>query len=108
MKYINADLLRKEIKRRIEILKKAELDWSKQGDTETSVYYSGKSVALDEFTDFIDSLKQEQPEADLDEAARDYGVRGNANGVGGEDYAHDLEIAYKAGAEWMKNQLTVK
>ena len=59
MKYIDADLLRKEIKRRIEILKKVELDLSQQGDTETSVYYLGKSVALDEFANFIDSLQQE-------------------------------------------------
>lgn len=52
--------------------------------------------------------EQEQQDENLDEAARDYGVRGNANGVGGEDYAHDLAIAFKAGAEWMKEQLTVK
>ena len=44
----------------------------------------------------------------LKEAARDYGIKGNANGVGGEDYANDLAIAFKAGAQWMKDQLTVK
>lgn len=66
IKYIDADLLRKEINRRIELLTKAILDWSKQGDKETSVYYSGKSVALDEFAKFIDSLQQEQPEVDLE------------------------------------------
>lgn len=58
----------------------------------------------------ISSKSQEWSEEDenLDEAARDYGVRGNANGVGGEDYANDLAIAFKAGAQWMKEQLTVK
>ena len=105
IKYIDADLLRKEINRRIEFLKNAELDWSKQGDIETSVYYIGKSFALDELTDFIDSLQQGQPDENLDEAARNYGVRGNANGVGGEDYANDLEIAFKAGAYWQKSQM---
>ena len=60
MKLIDAEKLKAEIERRIEILKKAELDCAKQGDTETSVYFRGKSVALDEFTCFIDSLQQEQ------------------------------------------------
>lgn len=60
--------------------------------------------------DYIHSVmkEQEQQDENLDEAARDYGVRGNANGVGGEDYANDLAIAFKAGAQWMKEQLTVK
>ena len=75
-KYIDAELLRNEIKRRIEILKKAELDWSKQGDTETSLYYSGKSVALDEFTDFIDSLQQELEVMDLSFKGGTYRING--------------------------------
>lgn len=67
MKYIDADLLQKEINRKIELLTKAELDRLKQGDKETLLYYSGKSVALDEFGNFIDSLTQEQSKIDLKE-----------------------------------------
>ena len=109
-KYIDADLLRKEIKRRIENLKIAELAWSKQGDTETVLYYSGKSVALDEFTDFIDSLQQEQPSLpdNLNEAAENHARTkyGLTRLLGAE--MREVEDDFKAGAQWVKDQLTVK
>lgn len=109
MKYIEAEHLKAEIERRIEILKKAELDWAKQGDTETSVYYSGKSVALDEFNDFIDSLQQEQlslPD-NLDEAADAYYSKNYCDVDDGPSVGMARD-AFKAGAQWMKDQLTVK
>ena len=90
-KYISAERLKEEIKR--------------QADSYQDTY---TDCMRDNLLSFIDYLQQEQPDENLDESARDYGVRGNANGVGGEDYAHDLAIAFKAGAEWMKDQLTMK
>ena len=113
-KYIDADLLLKEINRRIELLTKAELDWSKQGDTETVLYYSGKSVALNEFTNFIDSLSREQPSlpSDVDEAARKYGHEKPILPEGYNDgdiplYERWTADAFKAGAEWKTGQMEV-
>ena len=44
----------------------------------------------------------------LEEVASDYGRKANMNGVGGEDYADDMAIAFKAGAEWMMQAMTLK
>lgn len=56
MKYIDADLLRNEIERRIEQY------WS-DGDVDSVVV----SSELEEVLDFLDSLQQEQQEVDLEE-----------------------------------------
>lgn len=72
MKYIDADLLRKEIDHRIDILEDVSIKCAKNDDTEMHAYYHGKAVSLQELLSFIDSLQQEQlslPD-NLDETAR--------------------------------------
>ena len=103
-KYIDAELLREEIER----LKEEYNEQVSARLISESLVSMGKVEALNKILAFIESLQQEQQDENLDEAACDYGIRGNSNGVGGEDYANDLAIAFKAGAQWMKDQLTVK
>lgn len=75
MKYIDADKIRAEIERRL----KYTHDWlrgdEKRHPKQTSVsknYYKmkGDERTLDALLNFIDSLTQEQPEVDLEEAAK--------------------------------------
>lgn len=60
MKYIDAESLRAEIERRIDILGEVSVKQHKKGDSEMSTYYHGKAVSLEELLYFIDSLQQEQ------------------------------------------------
>ena len=62
MKYIDADLLRKEIEHRIDILSDVSIKCAKNDDMEMHNYYHGKAISLDELLSFIDSLQQEQPD----------------------------------------------
>lgn len=57
MKYIDADLLRKEIDKWVEAMADAVGDYS-----------DGVRFALEHFTFVLDSLQQEQPEVDLEKA----------------------------------------
>ena len=59
MKYIYADLLRKEVEKRMHIC-----DGVFERDSDT--YYQGKAVAYQETLSFIDSLQQEQSSEDLE------------------------------------------
>ena len=62
MKYIDAERLRAEIERRIDILGEVSVKQHKKGDSEMSTYYHGKAISLEELLSFIDSLQQEIPE----------------------------------------------
>lgn len=66
MKYIDADLLRKEIEHRIDILSDVSIKCAKNDDMEMHNYYHGKAISLDELLSFIDSLQQEQSEVDFE------------------------------------------
>lgn len=59
-RYIDADLLRAEIEKRMHIC-----DGIFERDSNT--YYQGKAVAYQETLSFIDSLQQKQPEVKLNE-----------------------------------------
>lgn len=60
MKYIDADLLLKEIEKRKNICNGV---YERDSDT----YYQGKAVAYQETLSLVDSLQQEQPEVECDE-----------------------------------------
>ena len=72
MKYIDADLLRKEIEHRIDILSDVSIKCAKNDDMEMHNYYHGKAISLDELLSFIDSLQQEQPEIDLEKEIEEH------------------------------------
>lgn len=97
MKYIDADLLRKEIDHRIDILEDMSIKCAKNDDTEMHAYYHGKAISLQELLSFIDSLQQEQPSDDLEEAADKYE----------QEYFTDATLgeAYMAGAEWQAKRM---
>ena len=68
MKYIDADLLRKEVKRLEKVAHKSALGCA---DSETRKFHEGKDFAY-QYVGFlidmlIDSLQQEQPKVDLNE-----------------------------------------
>lgn len=100
MKYIDANCLRKEIDHRIDTLEDMAIKCAKSDDTEMHAYYHGKALSLDELLLFIDSLQQEQPFDDLEEAADKYE----------QEYFTDATLgeAYIAGAEWAMQQLKEK
>lgn len=89
MKYIDADSIKDEIKH----LKIDVYDESHQFDL-------GARCSLTFLESFIDSLQQEQPEADLEEAAEKYGSDYPAY----NDDQFIAENAFKAGAGWMAKQ----
>lgn len=60
MKYIDAEKLRKEVKKNEKAAHKSALDCA---DSETREFHEGKDFA---YQYLIDSLQQEQPEVDLD------------------------------------------
>lgn len=57
-KYIDADLLMKEIEHRIDILAGVSTKHAKNDDTEMYNYYHGKAVSLEELLSFIGSLNR--------------------------------------------------
>lgn len=103
MKYIDAELLRKEIER----LKEEYNEQVSARLISESLVSMGKVEALNKILAFIDSLQQEQQEMDLDEAADDY-VRWDTCDTDDGPSVGMATDAFKAGAEWMKDQLTVK
>ncbi len=105
MKYIDAEKLKAEIEKRMHIC-----DGVFERDSDT--YYQGKAVAYQETLSLIDSLQQEKPSGDLEEAAidfadnarkalysKDYAISSIA------DYDHGCIDGFKAGAEWQKEQM---
>lgn len=98
-KYIDAELLRNEIERRIEQY------WS-DGDVDSVVV----SSELEEVLDFLDSLQQEL-DNNLEEAAEKYrrvscnaAMKPNIDGPIPE-YGGNVKTAFIAGAQWMKEQM---
>lgn len=90
----NVDKIRQEIERLKKILEESTyyLDNSQQA--------LGYSFALDDFKEFIDSLPEEKPSEDLEDAAEKYSDKYCS------DWAYRLEYedAFIAGAEWQANQ----
>lgn len=111
MKYIDTDLLRKEIDHRIDILADMSIKCAKNDDTEMHAYYHGEAVSLQKLLSFIDSLQQEQPSLpDLDEAARDIVIKmhpclKDCTILGDRLTRGQLMALVKAGAEWAMQQL---
>ncbi len=62
-KYIDADFLRKEVKRLEKAAHKSALGCA---DSETRKFHEGKDFAYQHVGILIDSLQQEQPEVDLE------------------------------------------
>lgn len=88
-KYIDADLLRKELERRI---------------TDNTF---GAKLELIDILAWLDSLSEE-PNKSLEEAAEKYATewRQNPDGSAWKPYFEKSAIkAFKAGAEWQKNQM---
>lgn len=66
-KYIDADKLKVDIKKRYdEMLNRAKID------ANNAEYWNGKADSYRAIYDLIDSLQQEQPEVNLEEAITDY------------------------------------
>ena len=84
---------------------------------EESTYYLdnsqqalGYSFALDDFSAFIDSLPEEKPSEDLEEAAREIVIKmhpclKDCTILGDRLTRGELMTLVKAGAEWMRNQM---
>ncbi len=113
-KYIDMEILRKEIER----LKERYNEQVSAGLISESLVSMGKVEALNKVLAFIDSLQQEQPNVDLKKAvseqiciAADKHIKRVVDAAGhpGWDWStQDIADAFKAGAEWMKEQLTEK
>ena len=106
MKYIDADLLRKEIERELSAHDKVDhLEAFEVG----KAWNRGHRCALENLLSFIASLQQEQlslPDH-LDEAADAYYSKNYCDVDDGPSVGMARD-AFIAGAQWMKDQLTVK
>lgn len=113
-KYIDADLLRKEIEEERKNIEGLFIE----GDNN---FYDGQDDAYNHTLALIDSLQQEQPSlpSNLDEAAEDFVweiMENDEDGVSDlcrklyptskiTDFYDALAEFFKAGAEWQKNQM---
>ena len=90
------ELIRQEIERLKKILEESTyyLDNSQQA--------LGYSFALDDFKEFIDSLPEEKPSEDLEEAADNH-IKSIDDG-NDEWSLVDVKAAFIAGAEWQREQ----
>ncbi len=70
-KYIDAELLRKEIKRLEKAAHKSALGCA---DSETRKFHEGKDFAYQNVGILIDSLQQEQQEVDLEKEIEEYWI----------------------------------
>ena len=110
MKYIDAEKLKDEIKKRISLFQKEK---KTEGASQIDVISLGaRAAALEEILVFIDSLQQKIVKADesLEEAAEKYrrtscnaAMKPNIDGPIPE-YGGNVKTAFIAGAEWMENQ----
>lgn len=96
----NIETIKAEIERRKKI---CEGIFERESDT----YYQGKAVAYGELLPFIDSLSEEKPLEDLEEAAEKW-CKENGRGFVLRDkaayYIGETLPAFIAGAEWQKKQ----
>lgn len=103
-KYIDADLLRKEIDK-----------WEEAIEDDNSNYSNGMRFTLRHIIFLLDSFQQEQPSlpSNLDEAAEEYAYNnwedndyhtGASEGLPFDAIGH-TEKCFKAGAEWMARQM---
>lgn len=112
-KYIDADLLRKEIEEERKNIEGLFIE----GDNN---FYDGQDDAYNHTLALIDSLMQEQPSLpDLDEAAEDFVweiMENDEDGISDlcrklnhlskiSDFYDGLAEFFKAGAEWQKQQM---
>lgn len=68
-------------------------------------YADGQGVGLAAALRIIDEVEKEHPvPSDVEEAARAYGHKADKDGVGGDDYEDDIEIAFKAGIAWERER----
>lgn len=104
MKYIDADLLKSKLK---DVATEFKTGNYYLDNSEQAVGYEN---ALIDFERFIDSLQQEQPSIpNLDEAAEKW-CKENNKGIalcadGKSHYLAEGMDAFKAGAEWQKDQM---
>ena len=97
-KYIDAEKLYAKVDALMAHYAKAEEEM--EDDVELSIFYQGKRKMCSEVINLIDSLQQEQPEVDLEEAAEKFAHlydNGTCDGI--------AQDCFKAGAEWMANQM---
>ena len=108
MKYIDAEKLKDEIKKRISLFQKEK---KTEGASQIDIISLGaRAAALEEILTFIDSLQQE-PDKSLEEAAEKYrrvscnaAMKPNIDGPIPE-YGGNVKTAFIAGAEWQTKQL---
>ena len=100
----NVDKIRQEIERRIRSIENCPFIEAAIGAYEKR---DGILMAYKDLRAFIDSLSEEKPSEDLEEAADDH-IRKVADAAGhpGWDWeTQDIAEAFIAGAEWMAEQL---
>ena len=93
------ELIRQEIERQLEYFKGKEDDaWddSEQGD-EDALWYQGHRKMCANLLTFIDSLPEEKPSEDLEEAAKEYATTHLRN-----NEFPTADSAFIAGAKWQK------
>ena len=93
----NIEKIRQEIERRKKI---CEGIFERESDT----YYQGKAVAYGELLPFIDSLPEEKPSEDLEEAAKEYMKKARKH-LFDDSPIGRTDDAFIAGAEWQKKQM---
>lgn len=90
--------IKETIRKEIEFLKELNEGLYTEGDNS---YYEGQDNTYNHLLAFIDSLPEEKPSEDLEEAAQEYAIPFN-------DTTYGCEYSYKgfiAGAKWQAKQL---
>jgi len=114
-KFIDADLLRKEIEKRLKNIRDYMTGTGMRYKGPKYFKAQGKESAYDALLSIIDSLQQEQPflPSNLDDAAEEYAYNnwedndyhtGASEGLPFDAIGH-IEKCFKAGAEWMARQM---
>ena len=103
----NIDKIRQEIERLKKWSESSKKEWIDEGYNQNAFAEDCRIKSFDKLLAFIDSLPEEKPSEDLEEAADDH-IRNVADAAGhpGWDWeTQDIAEAFIAGAEWMAEQL---
>lgn len=91
-----------KIRQEIDFLKELNEGLYTEGDNS---YYEGQDNGYNHILVFIDSLPEEKPSEDLEEAAQDYAILPMDVGDGRVCIDKKEERAFIAGAKWMESQM---
>lgn len=96
----NIEKIRQEIERLKKYSKSSKKEWIDEGYNQNAFAEDCRIKSFDKLLAFIDSLPEEKPSEDLEEAAKEYSER-----VSGGHHYRDLTCGFIAGAEWDRQQM---